>query len=164
MRYGLQFHPEITAESFSRRFPSRSWPRHLVGPDEGSLDLDTCDWLVKCLEPFTGPFDSGSLDRRCYFYYDAVASPRRPVTYSGDLRDVLLTFDSKIRVEGVRTTPTWWWSEDRAWCVCTDYDLTFTLIGGPSLLANALLADDVLECVQVEASSRVDDAGDQLNK
>jgi len=80
--------------------------------------------------------------------------------YSGDLHDVLEIFE----IGYVRRTPTYWWPADRAWCVCTDNDLTFTLIGGSASLIGALLADDVLECIQVEASSRVGYLADHLNR
>jgi len=57
---------------------------------------------------------------------------------------------------GVRCTPTHWFPEDRSWLVCSDYDLTFTLVGGSARLAQELLDHPVLECVSVQPETRVD--------
>ena len=50
----------------------------------------------------------------------------------------------------------YWWPSDQSWCVCSDYDLPFTIIGGRPNLVSALLQDKVLECIQVTPQTRID--------
>lgn len=64
-RYGLTFHSEIHADSLTKAFGG-SWPRYLLGPDEGRLDDETCDALVSVLGPLTGAVP-------CYFYYSGLS-------------------------------------------------------------------------------------------
>jgi hypothetical protein len=153
-RYHLTFHPEIEYNSFTRNFPGKSWPRYLVGPTEGSLDNDMCDRLAGLLKPFTGT-------QKCYFHYDLISTRRHEsdLLYEARLEDVIQTYD----LDEVYGSPTHWWPEDRGWVVCTDWDLTFTLIGGPPQLIEILIRDSDLECIQVNLSSRVDWSGDRIN-
>ena len=73
--------------------------------------------------------------------------------FEGALDDVRRFPDD---VPGTRCTPTHWFPEDRGWLVCSDYDLTFTLVSGPTTLVQALLDHPVLECVAVQPETRVD--------
>ena len=57
---------------------------------------------------------------------------------------------------GVRCTPTHWFPEDLSWLVCSDYDLTFSLVGGSEHLVQQLLDHPTLECVRVAPNTRVD--------
>jgi hypothetical protein len=54
--------------------------------------------------------------------------------------------------------PEFWWPADHEWCVCSDYDLTFTIVSGSSQLITALLESEALECIEVSATIRVDDS------
>ena len=54
--------------------------------------------------------------------------------------------------------PEFWWPADHQWCVSSDYDLTFTTVGGSIQLIAALLESDVLECIEVGPAIRVDDS------
>ena len=53
-------------------------------------------------------------------------------------------------------SPEYWWPPNRAWCVCSDYDLMFTVVGGSRHLISALLKSDVLECLEVTPQTRID--------
>jgi hypothetical protein len=79
--------------------------------------------------------------------------------FEGILGDASLFPDD---VEDVRLTPTHWFPEDRSWLVCTDYDLTFTLIGGPEGLVRDLLESSEVECLPVNPETRVDRDADLL--
>lgn|SRR3989442_323405 len=153
-RYHLTFHPEIDCNTFTRNFPGRSWPRYLVAPSEGSLDNDICDRLAGLLKPFTGT-------QKCYFHYDLISTRKNEsdLLFEGILGDVVQTYD----LEEVYGSPTHWWPDDRGWCAHTDWDLTFTLIGGRTQLIEVLISDRDLECVQVDLSSRVDWYSDRIN-
>jgi hypothetical protein len=65
-------------------------------------------------------------------------------------------------VDDVRLTPTHWFPKDRSWLVCTDYDLTFTLIGGSESLVRDLLASREVECLPANPETRVDRDADLL--
>lgn len=148
---GIIFHPEITDRSFT--FGRRDWPKNILGPDDGSLDKQTAVQLAHLLAPFTG-------GQKCFFHYELIATrDMQDVLYVGVLNDILDTFS----IDGVYGTPTYWWPEDRSWCVCTDWDLHFTLIGGSRELVAKLLSDTELECVQVEITTRIDYKGDRIN-
>jgi hypothetical protein len=151
---GLTFHAEINDQSLRRRFPDRSFPRYLVGPEEGSLDRPTCQSLVHALTPYTGA-------EACFFYYVAISTPKiEPLLYRGALTNVFESFD----LEGVYGTPTYWWPGSRSWCLCTDWDLTFTLVGGSADLISSLLSTPELEALEVTPSSRVDWQADRVNE
>lgn len=151
---GLTFHSEINDQSLERGFPDKSFPRYLLGPEEGSLDRPMCQTLVHALTPYTK-------SEACFFYYVAIATPGiEPLLFRGALSDVFESFD----LEGVYGTPTYWWPESRSWCVCTDWDLTFTLVGGSTDLISSLISTPELEAVEVTLESRVDWKSDRVNE
>jgi hypothetical protein len=157
LRYGLTFYPEINDSSFKRAFPDKSWPRHLLGPDEGTLDRETCGALISALDQLTG-------EQPCFFYYSGMSvlcgpdhySPR---LYRGSLTDVQAFFE----MDEVNASPEYWWPEDREWCICTDWDLSFTLIAGSEAVLDAIANHPLLETLLVTSMSRVDYQADQLN-
>lgn len=148
-RHGLVFHEELTAYSFARRFRNRSWPRMLIGPTEGSLDDESLEAVLRVL--------AGQTHGSVYFKFFPFPEDR-PI-YRGDLSEFATLFDI-VRAD---TTPEYWWPEDQSWCLCTDYDLTFTLIAGSEALIAELVADDTIESVRVSASTRIDDLSDRRN-
>lgn len=152
-KYELIFHPEITDYTFARNIPKENWPPHLV-TEEGTLDKLTCQRLVEILEPFTD-------NQKCFFGYDLIATKtgETDLLYTGLLKDVQDTFE----LENVWGTPTYWWPENRNWCLCTDWDLTFTLVGGSNQLIQAIVLDEDLEALEVRESTRIDYQGDKLN-
>ena len=46
-------------------------------------------------------------------------------------------------VPGWMDGPNLWWPEDRAWCVASEIDLPFTLVGGSDQLVGAILDADI---------------------
>jgi hypothetical protein len=155
-RYGLKFHAEINEDSFTRSFRGGSWPRFLLGPDEGTLDRETCDALVSALSRQGGT-------PSCYFYYSGLSiaydSPDgyAPRLYKGSLTDVPC-------LELEAASPEYWWPEDRQWCIHTDWDLSFTLVGGSGAIVDTIANDPLLETLPVGPRSRVDRQADQVNK
>jgi hypothetical protein len=151
-QYGLVFHPELNHESFRRAFATGSWPRYLLGPAEGTLDRKTCEALISVLAPF-------SQTLAIYFRFSDYLMNDLPHLYSGDLNEATV-FLKKPHFGG---TPEYWWPESKSWCVCTDWDLPFTLIGGSRSLVDACTAHPVLECIQVTPETRIDYQADRLN-
>jgi hypothetical protein len=153
-RLGLQFAPTLSSWSITRQFPGGSWPRHLIGPSEGNLGNPDRDALISILQRHT------KIDR-CFFHVWLLATLAwtEDLLFGGILGDASLFPDD---VEDVRLTPTHWFPEDRSWLVCTDYDLTFTLIGGPEGLVRDLLESSEVECLPVNPETRVDRDADLL--
>lgn len=152
-RYDVEYTPLLNASAFSRRFPGGSWPRYLIGPAEGSLDARTRDELANILDRvFPGT--------ECYFHFWFLAASRWPddLLYRGAIKEVA-AFPEEV--EEVRLTPTHWFPQDHRWLVCTDYDLTFTLIGGPESLISSVMRSEILECVRVHPDTRVDNRSDE---
>lgn len=154
-RLGLPFVPTLSAWSFTRRCSGGSWPKHLIGPEEGNFAGTNRDALVSVLRRHT------EVDR-CLFHVWLLATLRwkEDLLFEGSLSDALLFPDG---VPGVRLTPTHWFPEDRAWFVCTAYDLTFTFIGGSESLVRDLLDHGELECVPVRPETRIDLNADQAD-
>lgn len=151
-KYGLTFHSGFTDGSFTHRFGG-SWPRYLIAPDEGTLDPVTCGRLVRALQPFASA-------QRCYFQYELIATNEfEELVFAGELNDVRETFGWGR----TRGSPTHWWPTDRSWIVVSDYDLAFTLIGGPASLITALIEDDQLECLELQVTDRIDYESDTIN-
>lgn len=57
-----------------------------------------------------------------------------------------------------------WWPEDRAWCVATEIDFSWTYIGGAESLIDALLASPSLEVMRAEISHGITWNSDHLNQ
>ena len=57
----------------------------------------------------------------------------------------------------------WWPEYHRSWCVATDIDSGFTLIGGSAECVNALLASPDLEVLPVSVEDKIDVFSDALN-
>jgi len=143
--------PKLNAASFTRKFPTGSWPRRICGPEEGYLDITSIASLIKVLQPHTGA-------NRCLFHCWLLTTDElESLVFEGDLADaVLFPHD----VPGVHSTPTHWFPEDRRWFVNTDYDLPFTLVGGSQSLIDDLVGSDTLECIVVQPDTRVDHRAD----
>lgn len=157
-RNGLKFHPELTVNSFTRNFPRSSWPRHLIGPEEGHLELNTLKAIVRSIAISTSDFE---LSQPCYFHYDLTATNNyeSALLFEGRLLQIFNTPD----LDDVSTTPTDWWPADRKWFVASDWDLTFTLIGGSIDLVNSLIWNSEIDCVRVTPTTRIDYKSDQIN-
>ena len=154
-RLGMPFAPTLSSWSFTRRFPGGSWPRRLIGPDEGTLASVERDALISVLRRHTNP-------DRCFFHfwYLATSEWTEDLLFEGSLNDAGQFPDE---APNVRCTPTHWFPQDRSWLVCTDYDSTFTLVGGPERLICELLDHRALEGVAVQPGTRVDCEADLEN-
>ena len=152
-RLKLKYHADLNDSTFTRRFPDQSWPRYLVGPDDGTLDLDSCDALVILLglHAERGP---------CTFFYSPFAVRKQiPLLFEGVLEDVLSAFD----LDEMYGSPTYWWPSDRSWCVCSDPDLTFTLVAGSERLIQEIAGHPEMEAFPIDLDARVDSRADRAN-
>lgn len=152
-RYGLQYHAELTCNSFSRKFPKHSWPRYLVGPAEGSLTSDEFLALLQCI------VESGG-DEEVYMYWELsrLCRGEDACCIKGRLLDEDVPWPA-----GLSFTPEYIWPESRQWIVHTDYDLTFTLVAATEALGRRLLSSPVLEALAIPFEMRIDDKSDRVN-
>jgi hypothetical protein len=60
-------------------------------------------------------------------------------------------------------SPNLWWPQDRAWCVGTEIDFSWTYVGGTEDLVADVLASPVLEALRTRLTDAVTYDGDLLN-
>ncbi|WP_079480285.1 hypothetical protein [Halobacillus salinus] len=138
-RYDIPYTNEISTAAIARYLGGI--PRELVTPEEGNIDEKVLPKVVELVRSFTnGPL---------FFHYDLLSLKGDFMKdygryFKGELDDVY-KFTEDDRVLG---SPTYWWPEDRSWCIYTDEDLCYTIIGGSNSLVDSLLASD-LEVIEV---------------
>ena len=151
---GLVFHPEFNERSFRLVYP-RSWPRYLYGPAEGFLEMTQYEELLALLASHTHP-------QFCYLklsdFWKAGESVER--IFRGDLREV----PGHLRSHAHQRSAEYVWPEDRSWCLNSDDDLTFSILGGSSDLIEAVAKLPSLETIRVLPQARVDYQADEINR
>jgi hypothetical protein len=144
----VPFAAEICHEWFRARMEEPGcWPRFLYGPDDGNLNEDELFEVLSVLSPFTGGQD-------CFFRFAEIPSigTDKPILFRG-LLDELSPF---LNDRKDQFTPEYWWPADHNWCLCTDYDLTFTIVGGSRELIATILKNANLEALEVTPQTRID--------
>jgi hypothetical protein len=145
----IPFAPAICHEWYRKKLEETCWPRHLRGPDDGNLRPEERESLVEILRPFC-------VRGECFFRFSQVLSYRpdgdKPLLFRGALDEIGELPSDKF----YRVGPEYWWPSDRSWCVCSEFDLMYTFVGGPKELVSTLLANEVLECIEVTSQTRID--------
>ncbi len=144
----VPYSQEITPEWFSRSLAPnpQCWPRFIDGPADGVLDKEESSELASILAKNT-------TQSACNFRHPEIPfiGTDQTILFEGSLEEVPEFFAD------FQFGPEYWWPHDHQWCVCSDYDLTFTIVGGSSQLITALLRSEVLECIEISSEIRVDD-------
>ncbi|MFD1020935.1 hypothetical protein [Thalassobacillus hwangdonensis] len=154
-KYGLPFNKEFSFHSFVNAVGG--YPRYLPGPVEDSMDAEMVPEVIKVLNPFTKGM--------CFFHYDLLKVNEYEEEhgyghlYYGNLIDV----EQLAAKEEIRDYPTYWWPEDKSWCLFTGIDFDFTLFGGTKKMVEAFQANAEIECIKVDMRTRVDDHADRKN-
>ncbi|WP_018544934.1 hypothetical protein [Streptomyces sp. LaPpAH-108] len=146
---GVPFRPELSHHWWRKANPAPERPLWTAG---------------------AGALDSGS--RRALAHVLAEVSGEQPVHFAYDLAAVLWGEDEPLvrtgsltELENVREAvrelvgddgPEFWWPQDRAWVVTTDYDLLSTYVGCSARTARLLLDEPGLETLPVASGTRVD--------
>lgn len=146
--YQLPYQRHINLEWFQGKVERGCWPRYLSGPDEGQLNEDEFLRVCFLLEHFT---DNQEIFARFALMPFISAEVDKPPLFKGSLSQL----HTVVRDRYPRT-PEYWWPEDHSWCLCSDYDLTFTVMGGPRALIEKILNDDFLEAIEVTRDTRID--------
>jgi|ERR1700678_832406 len=143
--FNVPFTSEICHEWYRKTLEDPCWPHLLAGPGDGVLSDEECTELSSTLMPFTN-------SEECFFRFSEVPliTSGGPQLFKGALSEVCGF--PKGRALGFE----YWWPPERDWCVCSNYDLEFTVVAGTTKLTSALLSSRVLECIEVNPQTRVD--------
>jgi hypothetical protein len=97
---------------------------------------------------------SGSED--CLFRFSewGIQRTNKPLTVRGALDELTLFLTEK----SYRFTPEYWWPADRSWCLCSEFDSKFTVVGGSKDLISSVVNNATLEALEVTAQTRIDNA------
>jgi hypothetical protein len=145
----ISFQPGLLDDWFRAKLEPGCWPRYIYGPDEGMLNPLEVSALSKSL-------GAGDASVRCFYRLPEMAfiATNHPLLYEGSLADL-----TAFSAEPSFRTPEYWWPPNHEWCVCSDYDLAFTIVGGSSATIGRILGDPVLEAIEVQPNLRVDSYG-----
>ncbi len=147
-RWGVELMVDLSIDPLSCFRPhlvSGSWPIGIQPPPEGSLDWESLVRLVDLLGPSTGG--------QSVYNYSAPGAWYGPHSDSGSpplAEGPLLSMLDLYREPESFGSGQNWWPADRSWLVHTDWDVSYSVIQGPSALLNGLLDDSVLETVRLD--------------
>ena len=143
----VPFVPEINQNWYLKKLETGCWPRLLSGPNDGWLSTEECGELVSILNGFTDGND-------CFFRFSdwRFHGQGRPLFFRGTLNEL----NEFREMSGYKISPEYWWPPNQNWCVCSDYDHAFTIVGGSKELISTLLTSSILECLQVTPQTRID--------
>lgn len=103
--------------------------------------------VLSLLRPFTG-------EQECFLRFAAIPfiGTARPILFAGGLDEVV----SFLKEDEYQFSPEYLWPSDRNWCLCSDYDLMFAVIGGRQSLISSVLGTSALEALQVNQQTSID--------
>jgi len=143
---GLPFIPSLSDDWFRARLEPGCWSRYIYGPGEGTLEPDEYAEIASVLS------DEKQL-QDCFYRLAEVpyVGTGQALLFHGALEEV-----TAIPVQGTWNSPEYWWSSTHEWCVCSDYDLSFTIVGGPRRVISRILSSKLIEAIEVLPDLRVD--------
>jgi hypothetical protein len=148
--FGVPFESQICHEwSRTTMEEPGCWPRFLRGPDEGNLNARELSDVFSVLRPFTGNQD-------CHFRF--ARQPLKESDWDFVFRGAMEDIPTFLRDNKYQFTPEYWWPTNRTWCLCSEYDLKFTLLAGSNDLISAVLNSTTLEALEVNPQTRIDDS------
>jgi hypothetical protein len=135
--------------------PGQAWladtalPANVVGPEEGSLDVESMESLMRYLTDH----EHLGTDPTCFALYAQLPASEfdEPVLFTGPLSAIPSLVDAG---EGPYAIPNNFWPEDRSWFVYTDYDNWATKVSGSESLIGLLRSAPDLETVDWEPRPR----------
>ena len=153
-KYNVPFSKEVSTQSILRKL---DLPRYIIAPTEGEIEEGLMKEIVKTIIPF-------SISQKIYYYFNFMkikdfwnSGKVNDLLYQGGVKEVFDFYNHDV----VYLTPTYWWPEDKSWCICTDHDLDFTLVGGSKDFITSLLNNKELEGFEVFPNTRIDYKADE---
>lgn len=153
LEYNVEFRPEINTYAFFKE-NGRRWPRYLLAPDEGTLEKEQIDEITSILRPLNC--------EKYFFYYDWLKTLdwSQDKLFKGSLEDIyeLMKLEELRDAfgENEKFSPSYWWDLNKTICICTDYDLEFTVVGCNNELFIRFMKSKSLECIEVKYDTRID--------
>lgn len=153
VEYNVEFKPEINTYAFFKE-SGGIWPRYLLAPDEGTLEKEQMYEIISILK---------SLNCEKYFYYYdwlKISDWSQDRLFEGSLEGIY----GLMKLEEIRATsegsekfsPSYCWDINKTLCICTDYDLEFTIVGCNNELFTNFMKIKCLECIEVKYDTRID--------
>ena len=145
--FGFPFAPGLSYIWISRQLAPTCWPRFIYGPGDGYLEAEEYTEIASLL------LEEGYLPE-CFYRLAEIPfiATDQQLLFQGELTEV-----NSIPTRSNWNAPEYWWSPSNEWCLCSDYDLTFTFIGGTRSLVARILNSPSLEAIEVQPDLRVDD-------
>lgn len=145
--FSLPFAPGLSYSWISRQLAPTCWPRFIYGPADGTLETEEYTAIASIL------LDEG-YPQECFYRLAEIPfiATDQPLLFQGELTEA-----NSIPIPSNWNAPEYWWSPTKEWCLCSDYDLTFTIVGGPRSLIGRILNNPLLEAIEVQSDLRVDD-------
>lgn len=151
---GLEWHPKVNARSITQA-NGGSWPAHLWGPEEGSLDTEQLRALVRVL------LDAGVTREAVATHPLWRCEPMEAWRWSFELAELEAVREHPVNKYG--DGPAEVMATDRSWFLHQDIDLPFTLLSASEDVVLRVLAAPVLEAVRASPADRVDYKADEVN-
>ena len=139
-------------------------------PDRGSLSPDECGAVAEVLARHTTTpdlcwfciwdgFNVAPLNRlgesapRVAFEHRSCLLFRGPVAAA-----TAFQYDQVFQGSTITwfQSPTWWWPDDRAWCVASELDIYSTYVAGTSAAVRALIDHPTLEVIECNPEHSID--------
>jgi uncharacterized protein YceK len=140
----LPFSEGIVDEWLRQRLEPECWPRYFYGPpDCCAIEREELIDLIRIISLQHETED-------CFFRLPEVPyiGTDKPLLYQANLKDLPDLLEE--------TPPEYWWPSDQEWCVCSDYDLPFTIVAGGREMIDQIITSQLLETVLVTPSTRID--------
>jgi len=109
-------------------------------PAEGSMDIKHLQDLVEIVTEFYG-----NQEIELFFIIYATNNWKKDLRYKGEINGLLELLDGK----NIRLTPSLIYPTEKNWVINTDYDLSFTSIGGESKFISELVKRNKNEIFRV---------------
>jgi hypothetical protein len=144
--FGFPFVPGLSDEWFRARLEPGCWPRYIYGPGEGYLEEDEYMEIASLLS-------QEGHSQYCFYRLPEIpfVATDQPLLFQGTQLEV-----NSIPTIGTWNAPEYWWPSNRNWCICSDYDLSFTFVGGTRELISRILGSKEIEAIEVRPDLRVD--------
>jgi hypothetical protein len=149
----VPFETQICHAWFRTNTEPGCWPRFLYGPNEGALNEEELSAVLSVLRNFT-------TSQECFFRFAEIpfVGTDKPILFRG----VLEGLPGFLSAGEFQFSPEYWWPADLSWCLCSEYDLEFTIGGGSKALISAVLKDVALEALEVTPRTRIDNYAPML--
>jgi hypothetical protein len=93
---------------------------------------------------------------------DQVFSPRVP-RVRHEMRNFYLLRGPLDSYRAFSNSPSYWWPEDRAWCLCTDTDFSWSYLAASRTCVDAVLDAPVMDAVETELQNPARSGMDTVN-